>query len=819
VLLPNFPLLMIEADFTTGPPGVPGPDAVSLNSGTLAVTELIWGRGRQYELGYAQAGTARLRVNDPGELLSPANGASPFNTGGNTLLPYRAFRVSALWPLTGNIVNPDVDPAFDPGFEGGTTGGWTSPNGATTLTNSTAQAWQGTRSLRVAQAGAGAANGAVLAGLPCDPGAEIVASVYVYIPAAPAGTTVQLQLSDGTTTAVSAVASTTGVWQRLTAAYTATGATQTLTLIGAGNATPTYHVDGVQVELATTAGTWTAGGPTLYRLHTGYIERYPQEWRDQGMWGLRPLETVDALAMLSQTVIRQSYASAVLADGPSVVLPYDDQSAPQRVVRPDGGTTAVGYWHAGNSQGSVQYAGNSWLDGTPTIAVVQQNADPAVSANSAFITYAGTRGGAMSISPQAFTLEVWVQFTSGTVFFGAGSVPPGENVDTAATGPAYRVGWATSAGRLVLTYNDPNGGSMPAFGIGDNAAYNGYPDLRWHYLAIRFPGGSTVQSMVDGVVGGQPSMGFTPSAGVALTNFYLDATTYFGDPISQMSAAWMAAYPYALTEAQLRAHYRRGIGYREELTGTRAERLLAQYWAAPVDVTGPGTVPMSPDHDYDGRTMLDVLTEISSTEGGLTYARGDGTVTVEDRDHRYRQQTAQWVFGERQDLGEYPYTDLAYDYDPTYVYSEAQVDRPGGPVYSTVDPAALDAYGQRIFSKTLYTSQDWYAQQASLAYATRYGTPRLRVQTIELDPASNPALWPVVLGVEVSQRVTVRRRTAAGVTIAGDFHIERVDHAVTGGDSWSWRTTLQLSPVFVPTAWILGDSTYGVLGSTTVCVY
>lgn len=817
MLLPNFPLLMITADFTTGPPGVPGPDAVSLNGGTLAVTELTWGRGRQYELGYAQAGTARLRVNDPGELLSPANTTSPFNTGGNTLLPYRAFRVSALWPLTGNIVNPGVDAAFDSGFEGGTTGGWTSPNPATTLTNSTAQAWQGTRSLRVVQAGAGAANGAVLDGLPCDPGVTFTASVYVYIPASPAGTTVQLQLSDGTTTAVSAVASTTGVWQRLTASYTASGAVQTLTLIGAGNATPTYHVDGVQLELAAAAGAYTAAGPTLYRLHTGYIERYPQEWRDQGMWGLRPLETVDALSVLSRTVIRQSYGTTVLADAPLAYMPLDDQSAPQRVIQPVGGAPYQGYTQLGVPSGAVNFAGDTFLDGAAAVTVVQQNTNPPHNVDPQLVTYLGTRQGGITLNPQSATIETWVRFSAGVVTLGAGVA--GDTVGLA-LGPPRMLGWQVSAGWLGPIFIDGNGTLQffqPLTSV--NGGTPLYPDGRWHYLAIRFIGSNQLQFYLDGtastvrtfVSAGPPSM--------AIANLFGNATTYFGDAIAAVSMSGMAFYSRPLSTAQLLEHYRRGAGYRDELTGTRAERLLARYWAAPVDVTGPGTVPMSPDYDYDGRTMLDVLTEISGTEDGLTYARGDGTVTVEDRDHRYRQQTAQWVFGERADLGEYPYTDLAYDYDPTYVYSEAQVDRPGGPVYSTVNQAAMDAYGQRILSRTLYTSQDWYARQASLAYATRYGTPRLRVSRIELDPVSNPALWPVVLGVEVSQRVTVRRRTAAGVVIAGDFHVERVDHAVTGGRSWSWRTTLQLSPVFVPTAWILGDSTYGVLGSTTVCVY
>jgi hypothetical protein len=48
---------------------------------------------------------------------------------------------------------------------------------------------------------------------------------------------------------------------------------------------------------------------------------------------------------------------------------------------------------------------------------------------------------------------------------------------------------------------------------------------------------------------------------------------------------------------------------------------------------------------------------------------------------------------------------------------------------------------------------------------------------------------------------------------AQDCHIEGIDHDVTPGASWS--TTWHLVPADPIGFWILGDSTFGVLGSTT----
>ena len=247
--------------------------------------------GRQYELDQTQAGTATLNITDPLEVLNPGNGSSPLMTGGNTLKAYRAARVAALWPNSGNIVNNKVSPSFDPSFEG-STGGVTAAGG-TTLASSTSQHFDGTHALLVTQGSAGSGAWPSLA-VPTAPGLQYTFSVY-----ARPNTSVSVQVQS--TVGNSAVDSTALSFTRLTVTFTAVEATTKFTFAGTGTSTPTYFLDAAQLEYGSAATVFTTTGPTLYQLWNGYIERYPLQYDMNGARGVRPLVGVDALAVLSRT--------------------------------------------------------------------------------------------------------------------------------------------------------------------------------------------------------------------------------------------------------------------------------------------------------------------------------------------------------------------------------------------------------------------------------------------------------------------------------------------------------------------------------------
>jgi hypothetical protein len=371
--------------------------------------------------------------------------------------------------------------------------------------------------------------------------------------------------------------------------------------------------------------------------------------------------------------------------------------------------------------------------------------------------------------------------------------------------------------------------------------YANAPDGNWHYYAIKVftNPANPAQYLWSVYTDYNPGIQTATTGSQALRRVRFNemvqlASTYTGAPQSTMSIGKVAYYPTALSDDRLLAHAQVGFGYQNEVTGARVERLLQQYWGGNIEVS-PGFLEMANDFTYDptiitstqttgagqSRTVLDVLQEIQESERGLVYVDRFGTLVFEDRDSRYASQVAVCTFGEDpSNMGlELPYAGYETDYDPTYLFTQADLTSPTNnnflPLY---DPTGVTQYGTRVLTQQMQSFSDWDMTQAGIFYLTRYGTVKTRITKLTLDPASNPALWPIILGLEISQRIKVVRRSQSGVTVTKEFYVEEIRHNVNAEQS-SWKVELQCSPVFVPEAWVLNDPTYGVLDTTTYPIY
>lgn len=838
---PNWPVVAVEVDFTSGPPATPTIARRSINTAyrKTSVASFDTQRGRSYELDKVSAGRLNVTVRDPFEQLNPSNTGSPFNTGGNTILPYRAVWVWAMWPTqpgSGNILNTGVHVDYDPSFElnpDGDLGLWTVAGGTTTLAQSTAQAFTGTHSLLVTQSAAGAGFGAVNNYFRTAPGLTYTLSVYVYL-TAQAGASVTLQVVDANGVTHASSTSTQGSWQRLTVTWTTVDTLEPVTIYGTGTTTPIFYVDATQLEFGTTATAFTTSGPTLYPLYTGYVERWPTEYDSAGFRAVRKLEAVDALAVLSRTAISQSYNATIAADGPNTYLPWSATTPATTIalsLASDKDNSGIAPLLQGNpnyfvpQNGQLAWAGDTHLDGGPALSVTQQNAnnpsgpggsnqDTGVDILNAALSFDTVNGG---------MIEFWAKpVVGGMSMGGCYSAAPGLQTNFASTLPMIVVESANASGALLMLYN-PDGST--AFGYaydppGPQASV--YPDNKWHYFAFTITNGSMVLTF-DGT-DAAPITVTTPGR-IGFTYIsHISANCGFGAPHSQVSYGRWAFYSKTMTTAQRLAHYNRGTGFINELPGARVTRLLNQYWPNGTTTIAPGLLSLAPDFSYDPYTapgqqqqprfMLDVLQEIAESERGSVYANANGDLVFEDRTSRYTNQTSLWTFGEK----ELPYSNYASDFDPTYVFTQANLTRYDGTAYPPViNTTAQATYGQRILTQTVQCNTQFDLLQAATFYTTRYGTPKTRIKTLRLDPSANPSLWPTVLSLELSQRVTGKRRNA-GLTISSDYYIENIRHRVNADDG-TWGTEVELSPVFVPKAWTLGDTTFGVLGSTTAPVY
>lgn len=809
LLNPNWPVVMQNVDFTVGPPGVAGTNAMSLEAPQrrMAVRQFQIQRGRQYELDQVQAGAYSGTVVDPQENLNPQNGSSPFLANSGKIAPYRALSVAAMWPQAGNLICSTVAAGYDPSFETGTGGFFVKAGSGTGLASSSAQHFVGTKSLLVTQ------GGNVLLNWPFiqiygAPGVTVTVSIYAYLTG---GCSVQIRCPDGSN---SSVLSTQTTWTRLTVTYTQVDAGDFITIAGTGVANPTYYLDAVQAEYGTTASAFTTSGPTRYNLYSGYVERFPTVYDMAGKRANGTLTGVDALAILARTVINQSYLSTVTADSPALYLPFNDSAGP--------GKFSIGgqYWGIDNEEspsGSFGWGADQFLDGTPALVMAQRNPanppEPGALDNTQ-ITEWNNLTGSLSINTTALTMEVWVKFSAGNITpMQIAIITDGNTVDP---DQQYIRLSSRTTGKLQAEVRDT---AVP-YGPGYLPVQFGYglADGQWHYYAITLTAasGETIFTQADlATDSGVISPVLKNPWGINTVHF--ECATDMGDALSQMSLYGFALYTRDIGNIARNNHYHRGSGYKTELSGARIARLLGVYWLGGSSVA-TGYTQMAEDFSYNTRTMLDVCEEIQDTERGLVYANVAGSVVFEDRSTRYNSKTSLWTLGENAAGGEMPYVAYQSDFDPTYLFTQANLSRPGNSAFAPMINATTQAlYGQRILTQTVQVCTDFDLTQTGTFYLARYGAPKVRIAKLTLNPAANPALWPMVLGLEISQRITVKRRSDS-LTTSNDYYVEQITHNVNS-DNGTWTVDLQLSPVFNPVAWFLGDATYGVLGTTTIPVY
>lgn len=856
---PNWPAAAFEMDFQTGPPNTPSGTRMSINNKLrrLTMRQFEVDRGRQYEMDQVQAGTFTGSIMDPLENLNTDNTGSVFNTGSNLITPYRSMWFWYLWPNqpgSGNIINTGVLSTYDPSFEnnpGGFLGGWQAAGGTTTLAQSTAQHQDGTHALLVTQSAAGAGFGAVNS-FRTVPDLTYVFSAYVF-PTGGANVTIQVVDAAGTVWS-SSTATTQNTWTRLSVSWNALDTLEKITVYGTGVTTPTFYVDATMLEFGNTVNTFTTTGPTFYTIYTGYAERFPTEYDMSGFRATKPVSCVDALAILSRTAIRQSYIQTVTADAPTSFAPLSLTKAP-----PSGGAMQVGaetaaiagtslagnpFYSVAQQGGSLNWNGDQQPDGIGAVVIQQNNAYNPPKAGHVATAYPTEQQTAIDLTPAGIgsvkntgaTIEIWAKFSSGAAvvsqLLSTAVHGGGLNLELGygASSTQNHLEIITIGGRLLVQICDAAASFDNFYDVSGSTIPNaGFPDGQWHYYAITFfdagggtPGIAITYDNVETDFGGPSG-----ARNYGFSNWHNEATTEFGDATSQVSIARFAVYNYDIGATRRAAHYQRGIGYQGELSGARVARLLGVYWGGTTSVAA-GFIGMAPDFSYDptqdgsqSRGMLDVLQEIQATEGGqsLIFAAKDGTVTFHDRTSRYvAGQTSLWTFGENPSGGEFPYSAFADDVDPTYTFSQANLSRPSNSQFAPVVNATTEAaYGQRTLTQQMQVNYDFDLIQGGIFYDARYSKPAKRITKMLLRPCANPSLWPVVGSLELSQRITAKRRNA-GLTISRDYYIEKITHRGNAEQS-TWEVELQLSPVFITSAWVLGDSTFGILGTSTTPVY
>lgn len=797
--------------------------------GTVGIT-----RGRQYELDQVRAGELSAVLANTDGVLDPTNTSGPFT--GN-IAPYQPYRRRAQWPATVNVLSQVMATGGDLGglavgasAFGSDVFSDTDLSGSGTVTASSSS-WQGATVLQF-----GVLNGtAVNARLFHSPQPAVLPgqayTLQLRVRNVTASTSLQVKAAIGWysgapgglatytySSATTLTGSTTAAWSVLTITATApagaTGVSSAVAVAATAGATCVIQVDGMQLEKASTATAWVTPG-SWYPMYAGYVERWPSSWRD-GVYGSVAPTCVDAFALLSQVSLSDPLTQEINSHNPRFLYKLDDPqgsasatdstgnypAAPIAISKYGAGGLAFGAQVTAANPVTGVYSGSS---GT-VVTIDNPNPGTALISPASFLSLssAGISGPA---DPTLWTRMVAFRYTGPTPANTAHIWSAMDSQRSGGTPSGSQIAFViVDTGKLQLYMYGPTGFSVAfIFPTSINAA-----DGNWHLATAAYnAAAATMTVTLDGsssfYTGVNPALTPTGIVGDNLGN-YVDITVGNGTILNYKGdIAFAGEFPSALTSTQAASLYTAWkSAFVGDSTNARYDRILAYAgWSGPKSIQSGLTTSMGAA-DFGGQDALSALQGVVDTEGGAHYVDRAGVVTFRARSARYNALIPQYTFGERVDLGEFPYEDCKFDFDPTRLSNVITVTQKStGQVFTAQDQASIASYFPRPLRRTLNTSSTAECQDAANYLLSRYKQPVTRLNSLTLHPSAQPALWPVLLSMELGTRVRVMRRPPGTPAIQVDVFVEAIGWQMD--DKGEARATLQCSPV---------DTTpYGLFGS------
>ena len=215
----------------------------------------------------------------------------------------------------------------------------------------------------------------------------------------------------------------------------------------------------------------------------------------------------------------------------------------------------------------------------------------------------------------------------------------------------------------------------------------------------------------------------------------------------------------------------------------------------------------SPATNPQAGSALAILRQLERTEQGRCFIDRDGRVVFRTRSWSLadpRTTVSQATFGDT--AGELGYSDVSTNESGERLRNVWIV----GDVTAT-DSTSITRYGRSTGQVdglwSLPTEEDSLARWL----VSRYKDPSTRVVSLDVEVRADTAtIAPAVLGLELGDLVTVRRRPQGiGSTLEVIATVERISHAVTA--EGRWRVSIQTGKRMVP-----AGETYAVVGTATV---
>lgn len=191
---------------------------------------------------------------------------------------------------------------------------------------------------------------------------------------------------------------------------------------------------------------------------------------------------------------------------------------------------------------------------------------------------------------------------------------------------------------------------------------------------------------------------------------------------------------------------------------------------------------------WDCQTALQALRTSTDSEGGRLFMTGAGVVRFNDSAYRAGA-VVQETFDDDDGAGDVHYTNLVVGFDATQVWNNIRVGRRNSTLIATsTNAASQTAYGDRVLDiKDSLLTDATDAGTVAANYLARFKDPAQYVQSLTMTPTRDQADdWPAALGLELDEKVTVRRNPpGGGAVIALTQFVEGVSHSARVDKTWS----------------------------------
>lgn len=844
---PNWPLLDFAVSWAAGPMQSPQqPLWCSVKERTE--TQFTGQRGKQYELDEVQPGTYKVTLRNDDGVFDPDNTASPF---AGYVVPYRLFRARAQYPPTPNLLTADQATggraeavlgtgAALPADVAAWGGAAVSVFNLSSTLNEYLVQYPASPTLFT---GVGFTGWSVVPGQTYSASGVVMSSastgqaMYFAIQWFAADGVTVLSVSNGSSTTL-----TTGLQtMSLTATAPANAAGARLLWLNSNSPATavTVGLRTLQLEMAAAPTAYQQPGH-WYPIFTGYVERWPQTWASQGNYGTVACTVVDYFSNLANHGLLAPFKADLMALNPNFLYPLDEAAGATTFADLTGKRGSAFIRNAAVLNTVLPGASIASGDNSP------QGPDAATAITGAFLGGAGpvmasaqpanaqalapNNGASIQIPPNPATGLVGVPQTGGFTRLIAFRATGINQIGTCfaiydtdpATGFHYNQLYMNLASSSMLmgvgigNINGQPGFALPNLGpLGSTAGSGTVTDTDWHLGGVALSAdGQTVTVYADNGPPVAYNLGgnFRPAAGTTAT---------MGDAIGSISypgvvgeqwigdLAYFTEIPAVLTPAQwsnLAQSWRNAwstIPGNVESSDERYQRILN--W---INYTGPTRLSpglcksVGPANDIatspgTPALALTALENVVETEGGEHFIGADGAIVFQSRADRYNK-TPVVTFGEHDLAGEYPYKSAATDYDPTMLANDIQITAQYGNVLyreqdgpSSNPATSQGTFGVVTFARTVNSVDPNELTSAAQFYLAQRKEPATRLQALPFDVGANPALWPVLLGLELGECVAWNRRPSNAPANSLTGFVEQI--AWTIDDQLKATCTVQVS--------------------------